>query len=94
MQEERKTYKHSLVMDKREKLSMTGVTDVISFDEEMVVAETEMGIIILKGINLHVNRINLEKGELDIDGEINSLVYEDSDSFGKGGSSFFNKIFR
>lgn len=94
MPDEKKTVKHTIVMEQRENISVTGVVDVISFDEEAIIAETEMGVLILKGINLHVNRLNLDKGELEIDGEINSLNYEESGSYGKVGGSFFSKIFK
>lgn len=94
MAEEKKISKHSVIMEQRENISITGVIDVISFDEEAIVSETEMGVLILKGLNLHVNRLNLEKGELDVDGEIFSLTYEESGSYGKVGGSFFSKIFK
>lgn len=55
--------------------SFTGVLDVISFDLDAVLLETEMGMLHIKGKNLHVNRLNLEKGEVDLDGEIGALDY-------------------
>lgn len=94
MTDEKKDIRHTVTMEKREKISITGVLDVISFDEEMIVAETEMGALILKGINLHVNKLNLEKGDLDIDGEIYSLTYEENGSIGKDKGSLFSKIFK
>lgn len=94
MSEEKKIYKHTLVMDNREEISINGIVDVISFDELLIAAETEMGVLILKGENLHVNRLNLEKGELEIDGLVNSISYEDSNTYGKVGGSFLGKIFK
>ena len=80
---------------RRESLSATGVVDVISFDEEMIIAETELGMMIIKGVNLHVNRLSLENGELAIDGEIESIAYEDSAGYAKsGGKSLLGKLFR
>ncbi|MBR1444336.1 MAG: sporulation protein YabP [Firmicutes bacterium] len=93
MNEEKKFHKHSVVIEKREKTTVTGILDVISFDEELVIAETEMGVILLKGENLHVNKIDLDKGDLDIDGKIISLVYEEKGTSGKS-SSIFDKIFK
>ena len=93
MNEEKKIYKHSVVIDKREKTAINGILDVISFDEELVIAETEMGVILLKGEDLHVNKIDLDKGELDIDGKVISLVYEEKGSSGKS-NSIFDKIFK
>lgn len=96
MAEDRKQRsKHNLVMESRENLSATGVIDVISFDEEVIVAETELGILIIQGGNLHVKRLNLEIGELEIEGEVANLGYEDPINYTKGKTgTFFSKIFR
>ena len=76
MQDE-KSFRHNLVMENREKLSVTGVLNVISFDEDMIVAETEMGILVIKGEYLNMNSLSLEKGEIDIDGTVYSINYEE-----------------
>lgn len=94
MADERKIGKHKIVMDKRENVSITGVVDVISFDEETIVADTDMGVLVLKGLNLHVTKLNVDSGELDIDGQLESLHYEEENSFGKGKQSFFGKMFK
>lgn len=91
MQEE-KGFKHNLIMENREKVTVTGVIDVISFDEDVVVSETEMGILIIKGENLHVNALNLEKGELNVDGMVFCINYEEKGHSERG--SLFGKIFR
>ncbi|MDR1689535.1 MAG: sporulation protein YabP [Clostridiales bacterium] len=93
-EEKRAASKHTVTMDKKERAAITGVLDVLSFDEDTVIADTEMGIIILKGNALHVNRLNLDNGDLGIDGDIISLTYEDSNQFSKGKSSFLGKLFR
>ena len=72
MQDE-KSFRHNLIMENREKLSVTGVLNVISFDEDMIVAETEMGILVIKGEYLNMNSLSLEKGEIDIDGTVYSI---------------------
>lgn len=94
MTDGRKSVRHKIVVEERENIFINGVTDVVSFDEEMIVAESEMGEIVLKGNNLHVNRLNLEKGELEIDGEVESINYEETGSMGKDKRSFFTKIFK
>ncbi len=94
MAEEKKTVRHNIIMQERSNLSVTGVVDVISFDEENIVADTEMGVLILKGNALHINKLNLDKGELEIDGEITNLSYEEAGSFTKDKNSLFGKIFR
>jgi sporulation protein YabP len=85
--------RHSLNIDRREHVAVTGVSDVISFDEESVIGETEMGTLIIRGSNLHVNRINLEGGELSITGEIDGITYEDPNSSARG-KTLFNRLFK
>lgn len=96
MPEEKKknNSRHAINLVRRESLTATGVIDVISFDEETIIAETELGMLIIKGINLHVNRLNLENGELAIDGEVASITYEDSGGYSKGGKSLLGKLLR
>jgi len=94
MSEERRISKHKLTIEHRENVSITGVTDVISFDEEQVVCDTDMGVLILRGINLHVSNLNLDSGTLDIFGEIVSLTYEEQGFGGKSKSSLLGKIFK
>ncbi|MCL1863449.1 MAG: sporulation protein YabP [Defluviitaleaceae bacterium] len=84
--------RHSLTIEKRESVSVSGVTDVISFDEESVIGETELGVIIIRGVNLHVNRINLESGELSVSGEIDGVTYENPG--GGKTKSFMGRLFR
>ncbi len=81
-------------MDNRENIFITGVNDVISFDEETVVADTNMEILIIHGRNLHVNKLNLDEGQLSIDGEIDGIRYEQQGALGKNKTSLFNKIFK
>lgn len=91
MQEE-KSLKHNIIIENRERTAITGVLDVISFDEDIVVAETEMGVLIIKGENLHVNSLNLEKGDMKLDGTIFSMNYEEKGHNER--TSLFGKIFR
>ncbi|MDR1639396.1 MAG: sporulation protein YabP [Clostridiales bacterium] len=94
MIEEKKNYpKHQLTIDRRASISMTGVVDVISFDEETIIAETDEGVLVVRGINLHVNKLHLDSGELGVDGEISSLTYDDNAGFGKK-PNFFSKLFK
>lgn len=86
--------KHNIIMNDREIIKITGIIDVISFDDLMVIADTERGVLIIKGSDLHVNQLNLDSGELGVDGEINSISYENRDHYGKPASSFFSKIFK
>ena len=70
-QEERsREMPHSVILEGREKLTISGVTDVHSFDEEQVLLETVRGMLVVRGQGLHVERLQLEAGELIIQGEI------------------------
>jgi len=86
--------RHAVNLIRRESMTATGVLDVISFDEENIIAETELGMMIVKGINLHVNRLNLENGELAVDGEVSGINYEDAGTYSKGGKSLLGKLLR
>ena len=86
--------RHRLSIDGRESVALTGITDVISFDEEQVVCDTSMGVVIIKGSDLHVSNLNVDSGELDIHGEITAITYEGNISRGGKSSSFFGKIFK
>ena len=85
---------HRLNMEDRKRLEMTGISDVISFDLNKILLETDYGVVTVKGDNLHVNRLSVEKGELDIDGSIQSLEYSEVSSFGKKGESLFSRLMR
>ena len=78
-QEERsREMPHSVILEGREKLTISGVTDVHSFDEEQVLLETVRGMLVVRGQGRHVERLQLEAGELIIQGEIGLLEYDDS----------------
>lgn len=68
---------HNIIMENRKKITMTGVLDIDSFNEQGVIALTEMGVLIIKGIDLHINKLNIESGDVSIEGEISSLTYTD-----------------
>ncbi len=85
---------HKVNLNARSSAAITGVKDVLSFDAGEVLLETELGILMLRGNDLHVNRLTLEKGEVDIDGRIDSLTYSDNNNYGKSGESFISKLFK
>lgn len=76
---------HRIAVIGRHTGTITGVSDVLSFDEGEIILETELGTLTIKGQELHMNRLTLEQGEADIDGKIDSLVY--SGSAGKKGKA-------
>ena len=67
--------KHSLMLDARSRLAITGAEDVSGFNEEAVSVRTCDGTLIIKGSNLHIDKLNLETGDVSVDGKINSLQY-------------------
>lgn len=95
--EERKslntTVIQNLVLESREKLSISGVLDVLSFDDQVVIVETELGLLNVKGENLRINKLSIDTSEVVVEGEINSLNYSDKNP-DKKSSSLLGKIFK
>ncbi len=92
MEEKNNAGSHKLQMMNRKECFLTGVRDVISFDTETILLETDLGMLTIRGSNLHIRRLTLEKKETDIEGNINSLVY--SSSVGaKNKTSLLGKLF-
>ena len=85
---------HRLMMQNRSSLSITGIRDVVSFDENQVILDTDLGLLTIKGKELHVSRLTLEKGEVDVDGTADSLVYSSNEAYRKSGESLFARLFR
>lgn len=81
---------HSLCLENRNKLKLTGVVDVGSFDEEAVVAYTEFGCLTVSGNGLHIEELNLESGMLEVKGEIAALIYSNET---RKNSGFFKRLF-
>ena len=69
---------HKLVLESRNRLTMTGVTEVESFDEELVVLHTVRGILVIRGKELHLQLLTLDTGQVHVDGCVDSLTYEDT----------------
>lgn len=93
--EERTVQKnHKLVVNNRKTSLVTGVLDVLSFDLNEVLLETQQGMLMVKGSDLHVNRLSLEKGEVDLSGNIDSIAYSDTQPGAKSGENIFSKLFR
>lgn len=92
MEERKEPLQHRIVWTDRKLGSITGVTDVSSFDETTVILETEQGILTLKGKNLHIGKLSLEQGEVEMDGSIESMVYTGSRPVKKG--SVLKRMFR
>lgn len=85
---------HKLTISNRKAGAITGVVDVIAFDVKEVLLETELGMLQIKGENLHVSRLSVEKGEVDLDGTIDSITYSALESFGKKKESLMGRLFK
>ncbi len=83
----------NLLLENRNKLSISGVLDVISFDDQIVIVETDLGLLTVKGDNLRINKLSLDTSEVIIEGEILSLSYSQKD-LEKKGESLLSKIFK
>ena len=94
MEENKLAKSHKMILTNRKSGSFTGVLDVISFDISEILLETEQGMLNVKGKDLHVNRLNLEKGEADIEGIIDSLSYSQVPTSIKKPENLFGKWFK
>ena len=85
---------HKLMMLNRKSMEITGVEDVISFDTKEVLLETTMGILTIKGEDLKVNRLSIEKGELEIEGTVDSMEYSEISSHKRKKESMLKRMFK
>lgn len=84
----------NIILENREKLNISGVLDVLSFDDQIIIVETELGLLTIKGENLKINKLNLDTSDVILDGYISNLSYSSSDSLKKNASGFIGKIFK
>lgn len=78
MEEINSLQSHKILLTNRQSGTVSGVLDVISFDEKIIMLSTQCGKITIKGDQLHVNQLSLEKGEVDISGRVDTLIYSES----------------
>ena len=83
----------NLVLENRNKLNISGVLDVLSFDDQIVIVETELGLLNVKGENLRINKLSIDTSEVIVEGDISSLAYSEKD-YDKKSTSLFGKIFK
>lgn len=69
---------HKLTLDERSKLTMTGVTEVVSFEENAVVLRTSLGTLVVHGRDLQLKTLSLDGGQVAVDGTVSALVYEEA----------------
>ena len=80
---------HSIILEGRAKLSVSGVEEVDSFDETEIITRTGQGNLIIRGEGLHIGKLTLDSGEASIDGTVRELCYEDPSPVG----GFWAKLF-
>ena len=71
---------HNVIVEGRKKISVSGVQDMECFDDGRVVVYTCMGIMEVRGSDFHMNKLNLDTGEVVIEGDINSVIYEEANA--------------
>lgn len=67
---------HTIKLVNRKNMELTGVNNVNTFDEQLILLETGMGLISISGQELHITRLNLDEGKVDLEGNINSVEYK------------------
>ena len=83
----------NLVLENREKLNVSGVLDVLSFDDQVVMIETELGLLTVKGQNLRINKLSIDTSEVIVEGEISYLAYSEVTQ-NKTSGGLLSKIFK
>ncbi|MBO5478941.1 MAG: sporulation protein YabP [Clostridia bacterium] len=83
----------NLVLENRGKLSVSGVLDVLSFDDQIVIIETELGLLTIKGEDLRINKLSIDTSEVVVEGDIYNMGYSEKDMDKKSGG-FLGKIFK
>lgn len=81
---------HRLVLESRNKLAITGITEIESFDENTVVLYTTRGTLVIHGRQLHLSMLSVDGGQVSVDGTIDSMVYEDDQ---RTGGSLLSRLF-
>lgn len=85
---------HKISLNNRISGSVTGVREVISFDAVEIVLDTEQGILIVKGDDLHVTRLTVDKGEVEITGRIDGIIYTEGGEKKRGREGFLTRLFQ
>jgi sporulation protein YabP len=71
------TLPHKLTLNERRQLTMTGVTEVVSFDDTAVILRTELGMLSIQGQQLQLKTLSLDGGQVAVEGSISAMIYEE-----------------
>lgn len=94
MEEKQMPRAHKVVVVGRKSGMISGISDVLSFDENEIILDTEMGLLTIKGKELHISRLSLELGEADMEGKVDSMVYSERGHKKKQEGSLVSRLFR
>ena len=94
MEERQAVQNHSLILKNRNTLQLSGVTDVISFDSVQIILETCARMLLVEGTQLHMSRLTVEQGEVNIEGKVDSLTYSDSHKAAKQAGKLMGRLFK
>ncbi|MBE6023943.1 MAG: sporulation protein YabP [Cellulosilyticum sp.] len=86
--------KHTLNLIEREKMVIAGVKEVFSFDEQLIELETSQGYLDIRGEKLHIVKMNIDEGDLAIEGIVSEMVYHNNIGMGKKKGSIMSKLFK
>lgn len=78
MAQEQVILPHKLTLNERKSLTMTGVTEVVSFDEGAVILKTGLGTLVVQGKDLKLKTLSLDGGQVAVDGYVSALIYEEN----------------
>ncbi len=82
MQEKNVKTNHNLILENRKSLSISGITDVDSFDEKAICLYTQLGELTIQGKELHIDSMSVETGDMTVTGDIWAIIYGDKDRHG------------
>lgn len=95
MQEQSADIIQNLILENRKKLSISGVKDVLSFDDKLVILDTDLGMLTIKGDDLRINKLSIDTGDVIVEGTISTINYSERQEKQKGSAnSFISKIFK
>lgn len=85
---------HKMILNNRNICNITGVVDVLSFDVNEILLETQQGMLMIRGNDLHVTKLTVDQGEVDVAGKIDSLTYSENIKHGNQDQSIFARLFK
>lgn len=91
---QKKDIVQNIILENRNKLSISGVNDVLSFDDQIVILETDLGMLTVKGDDLRINKLSIDTSEVIVEGNIYNLSYSEKQAHKSTGGSLLGKIFK